>query len=348
MGQKVAVSIALFLTLFLFSGCPVSSTSSGGGGGGSSGGGADLLPPGGAGTEPNSLLENPLSSICQTLSGVLYAGSNGGKLLTSSDGSTFTVLDGTKVDIRSAHCDRQSTLETNVWFVGPGGTIVKYDGTALTSETSGTTVDLNAVFGTDKSKVYAVGNEGTILFFDGISWTAQTSGTTEHLMGIAGTNSQAFFVAVGGRATVLQSNGINWDSVDVSGTGILDATLNAVWGDALGGEFFAVGNAGTILHRAAGTNGAWDKQTSPTSLDLLAVHGTSGSQVFAVGKEGVILSYDGSTWTKQTNPAETDFQLNGILSLSSTAALAVGADGTSATSTGILLQLSAAGWAKLL
>ena len=37
--------------------------------------------------------------------------------------------------------------------------------------------------------VYAVGAKGTILHFDGTTWTAQTSGTTEMLVGVWSSNA---------------------------------------------------------------------------------------------------------------------------------------------------------------
>jgi hypothetical protein len=43
--------------------------------------------------------------------------------------------------------------------------------------------------------------------------------------------------------------------------------------------------------------------SNPTSMQLLDVWGSSESDVFAVGDQGTILHYDGSSWTSMTSPA---------------------------------------------
>ncbi|MCP4629786.1 MAG: hypothetical protein GY850_40705, partial [bacterium] len=75
-----------------------------------------------------------------------------------------------------------SAVDTmHVWAVGRAGTILFYDGTDWTAQTSGTTHTLRAVLAVDAAHVWAVGEGGTILFYDGTDWTAQTSGTTHML-----------------------------------------------------------------------------------------------------------------------------------------------------------------------
>ena len=74
----------------------------------------------------------------------------------------------------------------------------------------------------------------------------------------------------------------------------VDTALFGVWGSAdVDGEVFAVGMGGTILHD--GGQG-WTVQDSGTSADLMAVWGTSSTNVYAVGSN-VILKYDGTGWT---------------------------------------------------
>jgi len=44
------------------------------------------------------------------------------------------------------------------------------------------------------------------------------------------------------------------------------------------------------------TTGTWKQMTSGTTKTLYSVYGVSSSEVFAVGEEGIMLYYDGSTW----------------------------------------------------
>lgn len=55
------------------------------------------------------------------------------------------------------------TDANNVWAVGAGGTILKWNGTAWAPESSGTTNSLDGVWGADANNVWAVGHYGAIL-----------------------------------------------------------------------------------------------------------------------------------------------------------------------------------------
>ena len=78
-------------------------------------------------------------------------------------------------------------------------------------------------------------------------------------------------------------------------------TLNAVWGTA-SNDVFAVGNAGTILHR---NGSAWSPMTSGTTEDLRGVWGFASNDVYVVGRRLTVLHYDGNAWTTMstTHPA---------------------------------------------
>ena len=52
---------------------------------------------------------------------------------------------------------------TNLYAVGDYGTVAHYDGTAWTLQSSGTTEDLFAVWGSSQGGLYAVGRSGTVL-----------------------------------------------------------------------------------------------------------------------------------------------------------------------------------------
>ncbi len=52
---------------------------------------------------------------------------------------------------------------SDVWAVGWGGTILRWDGRAWARVSSGATVDLLGVWGSGPSDVWAVGEGGTIL-----------------------------------------------------------------------------------------------------------------------------------------------------------------------------------------
>lgn len=69
-----------------------------------------------------------------------------------------------------------------------------------------------------------------------------------------------------------------------------------------GGNVYAFGDAGTILHRGCNT---WSAMTSGTTSDLRGAWATAAS-VWAVGKTGTILRYDGAAWHAITGVTTSD------------------------------------------
>jgi hypothetical protein len=70
-------------------------------------------------------------------------------------------------------------------------------------------------------------------------------------------------------------------------------------------DVFAVGDAGTILHRHAG---AWTQMTSNVTANLRGIGGTGASDVWAVGVDGTLVHYDGAAWTPVTGVTTTDLE----------------------------------------
>lgn len=168
-----------------------------------------------------------------------------------------------------------SSESADVFVVSSSGMILHYDGTSWSSQSSGTTVALFAVWGVGPGgRVFAVGSAGTIRYFDRSTWAAQSSGTTQALYAVWGTSASDVF-AVGGAGTVLHYDGTAWTPQSSGST----QTLYGVWGSA-GNDVFAVGDAGTIAHYD-GTR--WTAQSVVASMNLRGVWGSSPVNVFAVG-----------------------------------------------------------------
>lgn len=69
------------------------------------------------------------------------------------------------------------------------GTILKYDGTSWSAQSSGTTCQLSSVWGLDADNIWAVGLAGTVLKKDGAAWSVQPSGTTYLLRDVWGSDA---------------------------------------------------------------------------------------------------------------------------------------------------------------
>lgn len=152
----------------------------------------------------------------------------------------------------------------------------------------------------------AVGAGGAIFTSgDGASWTSRPApaGFLSDLHAVTGFaanqnnpgNPALRWVAVGaGGASVYSTDGAIWAVGRAYSPG--NPALRSV--AQLGGTFFAVGDAGTIL---SGTDGiAWTARTSGTTSNLNGV--THGGIYVAVGDGGTILtSGDGITWTSHAS-----------------------------------------------
>jgi len=183
--------------------------------------------------------------------------------------------------------------------------------------TSGTTNNLNSIWGVGSGDVFAAGNTGTILHYDGSSWTAQASGTAHNLNCIWGAADNDVFT-VGSSGTILHYNGSSWTS-QTSGT---TSNLNCVWGTG-SGEIFAAGNSGTIL-RYDGS--VWGPLTSGTAAELRGIWGTDGNNVIAAGDSGTIIYYDGLKFSPMNR--NTNDKLHSVWGLSSSDMFAAGESGT--------------------
>lgn len=169
-------------------------------------------------------------------------------------------------------------------------------GTGFVRQESGTQNPLASVWGASALELYAVGLGGTILHTvdGGGTWTAMASGTIDDLEGVWG-RSPSDVWAVGILGTVLHFDGVAWRR-DHGG----EIDLGAVWGS--GGEVYAVGDFGSILHKA-GAGAPWVVETAPTQVNLNAVWGSAPGDVYAVGDQGVVLHTTGNgvAWKAQSS-----------------------------------------------
>jgi photosystem II stability/assembly factor-like uncharacterized protein len=215
---------------------------------------------------------------------------------------------------------------SHVWAVGMRptggqGTIVFYNGTSWTQQTSGVNRHLYDVAAVDASTVWAVGAGGTIrkTTNGGTNWKKQTSGTTRALRSIAAVDANTVWV-VGDAGTICKTvdGGTNWTGQTSGVTrnlrGIAAVDASTAW---------AVGDGGTILKTTDGGT-TWTAQTSGITGALRAVSAVDASTCYAAGNGGMILETTdgGTTWTRQTAPF--NFILYGVDALDATHVYAVG------------------------
>jgi hypothetical protein len=171
---------------------------------------------------------------------------------------------------------------TDVFAVGSYGTILHYDGSSWSPMSSGTTNTLMDVWGSSATDVFAVG-AGTILHYDGSSWSIMSSGTTRHLYGVWGSSATDVF-AVGDYNTILHYNGGSWTTMD-DGMG-MSWSYQTVWGSSSTNVF--VGSQIIINYNGSTWSFMMFLDTNTYTKDIW---GSSGTNVFTVAQDGVILHF---------------------------------------------------------
>jgi hypothetical protein len=168
-----------------------------------------------------------------------------------------------------------------------------------------------------------------------------TTPTDQGNGGIWGTSASNVYAA--NYTGLLRWNGSSWAYVPE----LQWRTLNDVWGSSAS-DVWAVGSKGEMvrwngtawsLHRYDGTSVAPQPlanfDTPAQSYTLRGVWGSSSANVFAVGDSGVVLRYNGTSWSRITTG--TTAQLNRVWGSSATNVYA-------ATSTGRLLRYNGTAW----
>lgn len=187
--------------------------------------------------------------------------------------------------------------------VGALGTILQYNGTSWSAQSSGTTNGLVGVTCLSSSFCEAVGGNGTILNFNGTSWVPQSSGTSNLLLSVACSNP-SFCFAAGNNGTVQQFNGTAWSSQSIG-------TTSQIGGVSCASSTFCAAAAACGIFQYDGSN--WTQQTiSGSSRDCFSTVDCpvpsfclagGNDSVLIPGPDGVIAQYNGSTWTAL--PAQT-------------------------------------------
>lgn len=230
-------------------------------------------------------------------------------------------------------------------------------------------INIMDIWGAAADDIYAVGFAGNILHYDGRGWQKMESGSTEDLEGVwgyvlrdeQGAETRRDIFAVGHNGTILRYDGTAWQPARVINDPdpahpdpqVVTGNFHDVWGIPAPGPnpnqhptVIAVGSEGLIV-RWESLRGEFlemrkrEEFTYPcdagtcTRISYLrysperlgGVFGSSASFFVAVGNNGTILEYDGSTWTRRVI---LDFtaHLNGVWGRGGSEIFAVGLEGT--------------------
>ena len=198
---------------------------------------------------------------------------------------------------------------SNVWAVGQSNTVIRHDGTKWDSATGPCTAqkdkDLRGVWGSDATNVYVAGCGTMASRWNGSAWKLEHQAGADLQTVWGNSATEVYFAGVGG--TVLHYDGSSTWILQSKPSGF-SQTLHGVWGS--GTHTWSVGTAAAVLKRSGST---WVKDASTgkgsgifDTNHLYAVWGSSATSVYAAGRGGVVLHYDGKQWRGLVSGATPD------------------------------------------
>jgi hypothetical protein len=275
-------------------------------------------------TEDSLVLGTGINAVHFATATAGWAVGNFGVILSTTNGGTTWArhTSGTTRHLKSVFM----ASSTVGWAVGDSGTILKtINGSTWTSQTSGTTLGLNAVRGlsANTSIAWVVGNAGKILLTNngGTAWRDKVSGTANNLNAVFTTAVNVAWTVGDGGIVLKTMDSTNWVA-KASGTG---QNLYAVhFAPSSSTQGWIAGAGGTL--RKTLDSSSWTARTSNTTQDLRALFVPSATSTgYVVGSGGTILkTTDSSTWNAQTS--NTTQNLTSVFATGLDSAFAAGAD----------------------
>ncbi len=157
-------------------------------------------------------------------------------------------------------------------------------------------VSVNKIWGTSSSDLYVVGNNGGIAHYDGSKWTKIESGTTTNINDIWGfpdpvTQEEKIFCAVSfvfepGDQKILTIKNNTVDSLKWD-TG---RRLHTIWGN---NHYYLYTGGGGIFENK---RGYWNEIKEVPLYYSRKIRGTASNNIFVCGDFGLIAHYNGLNW----------------------------------------------------
>jgi hypothetical protein len=233
--------------------------------------------------EDSGTTEN-LYAISGTSASDVWAAGNGGTFV-HRDATKWTAITpplGARID------DLHAFTPADAWAVGRENAstpvVLRFGGASWTTVTLPQVNDLRSLWGTSSTDLWFAGENANILHWTGASFTPLQAPAKDNYLGVGGAGSDVWFVGRQGR--ILHNISLDVETSPVS------SDLFHVWANPSGSDVFIVGDEGVILHRE---NGVWVLQPSHTLQPLFAVWGSTKGDLFAAGRDGVLLHNTGLT-----------------------------------------------------
>jgi len=203
--------------------------------------------------------------------------------------------------------DVWGTGPNNVFAVGVGGVVLRFDGAFWSAQASSTTADLYALWGSAPDDIWAVGDQ-TILHFNGTAWLNFARAPVGVMRAVWGSAPNAVWAV--GNEGLTKWNGVEWSAMEPIVIGDRTyRTLRDVWGTGADDVWIVAAGEfpfnASLLHwdgLTLSVTGEWEGHIGPVPV---AIFGTSADDVIAIGTAGsrgsdAALRWNGTTWSPQS------------------------------------------------
>ncbi len=163
---------------------------------------------------------------------------------------------------------------------------------------------INKFWGTSSTNIWGGGNKGNIFHYDGSTWQKLASGTTVDIQDIWGAVEEktkqktilaiASFLNYGRGLDLLKIDGTDVTKLDTSG---LPFSLNSIWFD-LSKRFYVTGNG--VYSKANLAEARWQSDDTHPQLYKDRIRGARWNDVFIAGSGGLVSHFNGATWRHYT------------------------------------------------
>jgi hypothetical protein len=212
----------------------------------------------------------------------------------------------------------------DVWAVGEKGLVMHWDGARWSEQRL--TGEFRAIWGRARDDIWINGCANNFYHWNGTAWRRVPNPVPDTHWGVCPVlwGASATDVSAIGYDRSLRWNGVAWtygpnpfkeaggapphsDSSPRNDAWVaMGQHITALWGSPSGADLWAVGYEGVspstwgwvVVLRQNG--GGWSRVPTPEiEANLMAIWGDRDDDVWAVGTKGLILHWDGTSWSKQ-------------------------------------------------
>jgi hypothetical protein len=190
---------------------------------------------------------------------------------------------------------------SNIWIAMDGDEVTQWNGSSQTATMClPVSFAINKLWGNSHTSIYVVGNGGNVAYYDGSAWQKIESGTTLDIQDIFGaqntrTGEWEILAVAGnyyesGARKILKITGTSVTALSDSG---MNDAPNSVWFSP-SKRYWIVGGGVWDKHFSL-TKPTWDKD-SVTFFSTNRIRGTDINNVFFCGAYGDMFHFNGSSW----------------------------------------------------